>query len=351
MSRQKRQHLKKRPDGRYVCYYHDKAFYGKTEQEALEARDSYKAAEKMGVLVRESGYTLGQYAKAWLPVHKAGVKPATLNGYIIALKTNLKPIEDIRLSDLTTDDIARCYAGMAGRSAGYIAHVRALLTAILDSAVDAEYMKRNPCRATSVKAPAGTYTGHRCITQEEKQLILTTPHKMRTAALIMLFAGLRRGEVMALSSDDIKDGYISVTKGVSFLMGRPSVSTPKTPGSVRKVPIPAILAPYLKENDGPLLRVGSQGGFVRAWEYYNIALSRAAGHPVSIRCHDLRVTYCTTLRDAGVDIKQAMIWMGHADEAMILRVYDQPGEEREKAAERLLNQHLNGQNDGQDGKK
>ena len=66
------------------------------------------------------------------------------------------------------------------------------------------------------------------------------------------------------------------------------------------------------------------------------ALSAAAGHDIIIRPHDLRVSYCTMLRDAGVDLKQAIIWMGHADEKMILRIYDQPGEEREIASKNRL---------------
>ncbi len=37
---------------------------------------------------------------------------------------------------------------------------------------------------------------------------------------------------------------------------------------------------------------------------------------VSIRTHDLRHTFCTMLYDAGVDVKTAMKWMGHADESM-----------------------------------
>lgn len=41
-----------------------------------------------------------------------------------------------------------------------------------------------------------------------------------------------------------------------------------------------------------------------------------------IRPHDLRHSFCTMLRDNGVDIKLAMRWMGHADEKMILRIYD-----------------------------
>ena len=42
----------------------------------------------------------------------------------------------------------------------------------------------------------------------------------------------------------------------------------------------------------------------------------------TVRPHDLRHSFCVMLRDAGVDIKLALRWMGHADEKMILRIYD-----------------------------
>ena len=310
----------------------------------MSARDEYKAAEKAGTLVKESGYTVGSYAMQWLPVHKKGVRANTYNGYVYTLKGGLESIQDVRLSDLSTDDIARCYASLVGKSAGYIAKFRSLLTAILDSAVDAEYLRRNPCRAGSVKVPSGKAGGHRCITPEERQLIRTVRHPLQLAALVMLYTGLRRGEALALQPEDIADGHISVTKAVEFVNHRPTIGPPKTAGSVRRVPVPDVLAEFLKNAAWPIMPPGE---FMWMWEKYNRALSEAAGHPVSIRCHDLRVSYCTMLRDAGVDIKQAMIWMGHADEKMILRVYDQPGPEREKQAETLLNRLLNGQNDGQ----
>ena len=70
--------------------------------------------------------------------------------------------------------------------------------------------------------------------------------------------------------------------------------------------------------------------FMRAWENYNKAVG------ISVRCHDLRHSYCTWLRDSGIDMHQAIIWMGHADEKMILRVYDHPGTDRENAAKTAL---------------
>ena len=80
--------------------------------------------------------------------------------------------------------------------------------------------------------------------------------------------------------------------------------------------------------------------FRRAWDSYLHALTLAAGHPVSIRPHDLRHTYCTMLRDAGVDMHQAMIWLGHADEKMILQIYDHVTDRRTLESLNLVEKRL-----------
>ena len=44
MPRVKKQHLKRRADGRYRCKYNGVQFYGATEEETLAAREAYKLA-------------------------------------------------------------------------------------------------------------------------------------------------------------------------------------------------------------------------------------------------------------------------------------------------------------------
>ena len=50
MPRIKKQHLKRRADGRYCCKYHGIQFMGNTEDEALRAREEYKRAEAEGLV-------------------------------------------------------------------------------------------------------------------------------------------------------------------------------------------------------------------------------------------------------------------------------------------------------------
>lgn len=332
MPRQKKQHLKRRKDGRFACKYNGIQFMGSTEDEALAKRDAYKRG-----LAVKSVQTVGEYAEYWLPIHKKSVKATTYNSYATILATVCKPISGINLNDLTSDNISEAFSVLAGKSASYIHKAKILLTEMLDSAEDAGLALRNPARARSVKPPQGTRGSHRAITDDERKQIHETPHRMQLAALIMLYCGLRRGELLGLRAEDIDGNTITVRRAVYYVSNQPRIALPKTATSVRTVPAPDfVLAMLPKMNRTCYVLRGKDGNpmtqqaFNRAWESYLKAIKR------DIRPHDLRHSYCTWLRDTGVDIHQAIIWMGHADEKMILRIYDHPGSEREKESINLL---------------
>lgn len=334
MPKIKKQHLKQRKDGRYCCLYHGIQFMGNTEDEALSKREEYKRKEAAGLLQQEDP-TVSDYAARWLPLHKHDVSTKCYNDYAKQLEALCSVIGSKKMSAVTVDDAALVWKHYSGYSASTVKRSRMLFLALFDTAIENDICRKNPFRAKYAqppKAPAGT---HRALTDEEITLIQTTPHRMQTAALVMLYAGLRRGEVIALSMQDIDltAGTITIDKAVRFNGNRPVLSSPKTAAGKRSVPVLSVLRPFLSGRVGLLLSTEKGGmmtdtAFRRCWESYLLHLSRAAGHPVSIRPHDLRHTYCTMLRDSGVDMKQAMIWMGHSDEKMILHVYDHVSEKR-----------------------
>lgn len=333
MPRPRKQHLKQQADGRFYCKYRGVMFSGTTEDEALEKREQFKRSKTI-----RTKKTFGEYVAWWLPIHKAGVKATTYNCYATCLTSAITPIADVILSDLTTDDMAVAYAAMAGKSAGYIQKVRVLMTEILDSAVDAGYLASNPVRARSLKPPKGISGTHRVITDQEREAIHATPHRMQLAALIMLYCGLRKGEVLALEASDFTEDTVTVSKALSYPDNDPVVSSTKTAHGVRRVPVPGFIVAMLPKsgiivpgNDKPYM---THTAFNKAWRSYQRALGS------NVRPHDLRHSYCTMLRDAGIDMHQAIIWMGHADEKLVLRIYDHPGQKREDQARRALNRSL-----------
>jgi integrase len=340
MPRQKKQHLKRQKDGRFYCSYLGKMFSGSTEEEALQKREDFKRSKTV-----RTDQTVGEYAMYWLPIHKAGVKATTYNSYVSVITKAVKPIANIRLSKLTTDDVSEAFAALSDKSASYIHKAKVLLTEILDSATDAGYLAKNPVRAQSVKPPKGKKGTHRAITDAERTQINRTPHRMQLAALLMLYCGLRRGEVIGLQAQDIQGESLTVRRAVYYVSNQPMISTPKTANGIRTVPFPDFLVHLIpKMNRNCYLLTGTQKPmteqvFTRAWSNF----CTEAG--VEIRCHDLRHSYCTWLRDTGIDIHQAIIWMGHADEKLILRIYDHPGTERETSAKNLLKTAFDLQND------
>ena len=376
MPRPKKQHLKQRPDGRYACKYRGRFFYGSTEAEALQAREAYKLAELRGDLsAQPPAPTVAEYIPTWLRLHKSGVSGKCFDDYAAQLENLLPVIGQKQFDQVTVDDAASVWRHYDGYSASTIKRARMLYIALFDTAIENEYCTRNPFRgrfAQPPRAPSGT---PRALTDEETALVRSTLHRMQAPVMVMLYAGLRRGEMLALTAADInlKNNLITVSKSVRFDGNRPVITSPKTAAGIRSVPILSVLRPILKsavaaaknkkrpaknaDQDAPIPLFPAVRGngymsdtaFRRAWDSYLHALSAAAGYPVQIRPHDLRHTYCTQLRDAGVDMHQAMIWMGHADEKMILRVYDHAGEKRAASSLALLEKSLSRNNGSQNG--
>lgn len=102
-----RQTLKKRPDGRYVCKYKGFSFYGRTQSEALAAREEYKKQEKYGRKPREK-YTFAEYAAEWLPTYKSNVAINTYNKCAMYLTRISRQLPQVPLAEITSSDIKKC---------------------------------------------------------------------------------------------------------------------------------------------------------------------------------------------------------------------------------------------------
>jgi len=342
----RRPELKQRPDGRYCCKYKGKTFYANSSPAAYAARDNYIKQLQAGQALRED-LTVRAYALRWLPLYKSGVSEKCYNDYAKQLEALFPLIGNKSLSRVTVDDAAAVWKHYAGYSASTIKRARMLYIAMFDTAIENDLCRKNPFKSKFTQPPKGSAGSHRALTDEEVALIRSVPHRFQLPVLIMLYAGLRRGEVLALSSDDIdlRRGIISVSKAVRFDSNQPVLADPKTEAGTRQVPILSALRPYLEGFTGLVApsasgKMMSEVAFRRAWDSYLLALSKAAGHPVSIRPHDLRHTYCTMLVDAGVPLKQAMAWLGHADEKMIMRVYDHVTDARALASIEKVEEHL-----------
>ena len=203
------------------------------------------------------------------------------------------------------------------------------------------------------------------ITEEQKNLILRSwkGHRMGVAVLVMLYCGLRRGEIVALTWSDVDfDAMtISVTKAASFGQNQPKIKQPKTAAGKRIVPFPAQLLPIFREAkqnksiyvcpaaDGSMM---TNTAWTTSWNSYMHYLNIQAGgrdasrsHPKVIAidrftAHQLRHTYATMLYDAGVDVKTAQDFLGHADPSVTMNIYTHLSAKKKEKALDALHQHF-----------
>lgn len=362
--------LKKRKDGRYACRYGRLFFYGSTAQEAYAARDQYKREQEQGL---QRADTVAGYAEKWLPIHKASVSRPTYNSYAKHLRNLSDILGDSLMKDVTPSDIKAVYATCyIGRSESSIHKAKIIFTALWDAAIEDGAASYNPCRSKQAAPHRGSRGTHRVLTAWEDQLLLETQSPLRLAILVMRYAGLRRGEALALNIDrdvDFTNRTITVREAVRYDSNQPILAKPKTAAGKRVVPLFDILADALRDRHG-LLAPSASGGLMTetafrcAWQSYRNAMERKLNGTqkrwygrtkeqqkkkaegtlppwieFTVRPHDLRHSFCTMLRDAGVEMKLAMQWMGHADEKMILRIYDHVTDNRvESAVQQVENQ-------------
>jgi len=326
--------LKKRSDGYFCAWYKGKQFLGKTEQEARVKRDQYKYECEHGIEQVEP-ITVFELAEQWLPVAKAGVSKGTYNQYATVMEKMTSVIGEKLVSAVTPGDIKKIWVSFVGKSQSYINKAKFMYKSFFQYSIDNGHCKVNPVLSDSAKPHKGSKGTHRALTKREIELIETVPHRVRAAAMFMLKAGLRRGEVLALRKQDIHDGRIYVLSSVKFVNNRPVIGGTKNESSERTVPLFASLTQLLDNIDDYILpdangKVCSETAFQRAWESYLHCLSEKAGQPVSFRPHDLRHTFVTVARDKGIDPKTVMSWCGHSSERMIMQIYDHPSESREQ---------------------
>ena len=180
------------------------------------------------------------------------------------------------------------------------------------------------------------------LTESQIAAIHATPHECRLPCLIMIYTGLRLGELAALtwSDVDLKSATISVTKSYNFKSH--AVKNPKTASGERMVPIPSLLLDELKAAPRTSLLVcprASGGVYTRcAWEYALDCYSKILGF--TLLAHNLRHTYATILYEAGVDVLTAQHLMGHADSQTTMSIYTHLRDAKKAASIAKLDAYL-----------
>lgn len=368
-----------------------KTVYGRTQKEAAEKARQLKIEMGLGIDITAGQDTFAKWADSFLKKEKAsGVSEGQYRNYdgaVKYLKSQLgcAQIKNIRAQTLQNiiDSLAEndpnTHRPAAKRTLKFY-----LSTAsqILQLAVKNRVIVYNP--AKDVDIPGSANECHRrALTEAEQKWIVDTPHRAQRGAMIMMYAGLRRGELMALTWNDIdlKKKTIQVSKAVAIKDGKLQLKPfTKTEAGMRTIDIPQRLVNFLTAEKekipsnaiNPLVCPAASGALMadiawrRLWNSYITDLNFKYGNKMDKKghlakskrnpngiiitiphftAHWLRHTFATLLYLAGVDVLTAKDQLGHADIKTTLAIYTHLDKIYKRKSMEKLDKYLNQKNE------
>lgn len=265
----------------------------------------------------------GEYATAWLKDRKLAARSRERHESVIRLHL-LPTFGERPLSSITTGQVRAWRTACLTRT-GEPTVVKAyqIMRAILNTAVDDELIRRNPCRikgADSYDVPERPV-----LTVAEVYAVADgIASRYRLLVLLAAFTGLRFGELASLRRRDIDTANATLTvrrAQAEMQTGALFDKAPKSDAGIRPVAFPTELLPDVERHlggfagagrDGHVF-VGPQGGQLRRSNFRDdwIDARTKAGITAAVHFHDLRHTG-NTLAASGASLRELMTRMGHS---------------------------------------
>ena len=330
----------KRKDGSVFYYTYEKTGMitakGKPEYKKLRAKTIAKLDEKVNEYrknkafgIEQTNITVDEWQSEWFKAYKSACRQTTKSFYESLYNKHIKPnIGAMRLNQVKEHACQKILNDMSethGKKT--VASVRSLLFSLFDKAQANHYIVTNP--AQRLVANGKPKKQRRELTQVERKKYLSAckTHSFGEFAAFLYFFGLRRGEALALTKNDIFLDSINIDKQYTFPANNlGELGKPKTTAGCRNIPIPTKARQYIDfENisDG-LIFTNDEGNplsYSQIVDRWNSFITFALGKDTDITMHCLRHNYCTMLFEQKVDIQTVQELMGHDDIQTTLSVY------------------------------
>ncbi len=384
----------------------------KKRQKAVEefARD-FESKVLNGLAMDGRKVTLKEFTDRWLEEYASQkLQPGTVEKYRDELDKILPVLGHLKLTELKphnlnaffvslTKDGARKDGKPGGYSRGSIAKTSNVLSSVLRTATEWEIIEKNPLDKVRIQGEAAAdklkfftpeqaatflayieqpYTvktkGHRRTDDTGKdytvgdyQRTKEIPEQLRVLFNLAIYAGLRKGELLALEWSDIdfQNDTVSITKAVSVVGGQQITKAPKTKNSRRTVTIPHFLTQRLRALRADRLKYrlslgdywqggdwvfiqdnGKQMSYSTPYSAFQDTIARYnTGRPATaqlpaIPFHGLRHTSATLLIASKQDVRTVSSRLGHAQASTTMNIYAHALQETDRKAVNALENML-----------
>ncbi|MEU4803015.1 site-specific integrase [Actinosynnema sp. NPDC023587] len=380
-------HARERKDGRFEAQVFVTtsdggrkrvSVYGKSYDQCQDELTKLRDQERQGLPAVTTTMTVGEYLTFWLyQVAEPGIRRTTFTTYEGAVrlhiipgigKRKLKQLQAVHirtwLNGLRTkcqccaqgkdakraeapDVPAKCCAKATPEccgeylSASSIRHLLRVLRAALQNAVnEQELIARNVARM--VKLNVTDPHKVRALTDVEARQVLVVAKQHRLYALwaVALAIGLRRGEALGLSWNDIDmvRKRVTIRQALHRVDKQLKLEEVKTDESNATIPLPGQLVRVLKEHRMNQLQERFEAG--DAWQETGLVFTTTMGGPIEprnvnrmfarlctqanvrqVRVHDLRHSCATLLFSMGVDAATVQRVLRHSSITVTTSTY------------------------------
>lgn len=346
-----------------------RSIYGNTQKAVRQQLTQIRAALDKGTYIDPSRHTVSSWVQEWLDTYCVNrVAPLTLSAYQGLVRNHINPqIGAVPLQSVRGSHIQRVYNAMtdAGLSGRTVRNVAALLHKAFSVALKQGLVGVNPC--DQAEPPKMTRREIKPLVDADipKFLAVIEDHPFRNAYALCLFAGLREGEALGLSWENVDFDRQQITIGQQLQKHKDGdhdyyISKTTKGGRSRTISPPAICFSYLRQerqkqaearlkagsawnNPDNLVFTDELGGHIAFSTFYKRfkKIAAAIGRP-DARPHDLRHSAATVALASGADIKSVQDLLGHASASFTLNTYAHTSEQMKKDTADRVQQYYDG---------
>ncbi len=304
----------------------------KAEQYKIE-QAVYKAT---GDIPEPDVMTFEKWAEKWLDTYKKGiVKDHT---YHFTYKSNIDKylvpyFGKAHITDIQQIDVQKYFNTVRSDAGEPLAKStldkhKLILKSMFDAAIDNDLCYKNPVKNIRYQHVSNKIGKNVWTKEQAEKAENYSRKKLRLDVVLYLNTGLRRSELLGLKWTDIdfNENTMHVQRAVVQTKGKIVIDKPKSATSDRIVPFSKSFGTYLKkfQSDNEYVigtdNVMSPATYAKQFNKFMEKLSRDIDIP-SLTPHELRHTYGTLKREAGIDIYTIQKVMGHADISITANIY------------------------------
>lgn len=336
------------------------SFYGRTKKEAFAKYERWRKTQLIGDLLEPSHLTLEEFFAQHLEhLEKVQGKISSLTrvDYAAQFRRHIRPILGaVRLSDLKPTDIANWQIALIDQKLGSrtLEYTYRILKAALEFAAKLKMISTNP--AAGIPAPKKVKPQKQSYTKNEARAYLDAAAGFRFESLFLLVltTGIRRSEVIGLRWQDVDADRleIHIRQRIRWKAGGGfDIDVPKTARSRRSIPISRDIATALEQwREQQAFQCDYASG---RWTDHGLVFTSRYGNPLHsatlaamheaiivragikrLTFHELRHSFTSLARAAGVDPKALSEVLGHHSVAFTMDFYQHLFEDQRREVAR-----------------